>query len=98
MRPDTIGATQRRAFCVSGATLFAAGLFQSAIGPSLPDLATNTSADLAALGAIFTALFVGSLVAQLAAGAIGDRLGHKRVLIAGLLLASLGMLGVAAGP
>ncbi|HEY8870665.1 MAG TPA: MFS transporter [Candidatus Limnocylindrales bacterium] len=97
-RHDPIGPTQRRAFFVSGATLFAAGLFQSTLGPALPDLARNTSAHLAALGAIFTALFVGSLVSQLAAGAIGDRLGHRPVLIAGLLLAALGMLGVANGP
>jgi MFS family permease len=85
---DPIGPIHRRAFFVSGATLFAAGLFQSTLGPALPDLARNTSADLTALGAIFTALFVGSLVSQLAAGAIGDRLGHRPVLIAGLLLAA----------
>jgi MFS family permease len=95
---DPIGPIHRRAFFVSGATLFAAGLFQSTLGPALPDLARNTSADLTALGAIFTALFVGSLVSQLAAGAIGDRLGHRPVLIAGLLLAAVGMLGVANGP
>jgi len=37
-RRDPIGPTQRRAFVVSGGTLFAAGLFQSTLGPALPDL------------------------------------------------------------
>lgn len=90
--------TKRRALVVSCATLFACGLFGSSIGPALPNLARNASTDLAAIGAVFTAVFLGALLSQLAAGAAGDRFGHKPVLILGLVLTALGVLGIAVSP
>ena len=44
------------------------GMFNAAIGPVLIELAEQTGSTLAAVGAIFTFLFLGSLVAQLVAG------------------------------
>ncbi len=67
----------------------------SAVLPLLPIylLERNTSATL--IGAVMGSFFVTGVVAQVLAGRIGDRIGHRRVLIAALLgfaLASAGFL------
>lgn len=77
------------------AILFALGLVSAALGPLLPELAANTSSPLAALGMVFTALFLGSLVALLTAGPLADHVGTRLTLLAGLVLLALGVLGIA---
>ncbi|NTV37404.1 MAG: MFS transporter, partial [Anaerolineaceae bacterium] len=69
------------------------GMTLAAIGPILPELAQNAGTGLAAIGSIFTALFLGALIAQLAAGPITDRIGQQPVLAAGLFLLAVGLTG-----
>ncbi|MPZ20958.1 MAG: MFS transporter [Luteitalea sp.] len=68
------------------AVSFASGLVISSIGPTIPDLARRLSSSPGALGALFTALFLGTLVAQSITFLWADRVGLRPVLVAGLLL------------
>src|SRR5258706_1776247 len=81
------------ASCISFVAL---GGITAALGPALPDLAANTGSSLAAVGAVITALFVGSLIALIVAGPLNDRIGQRPVLLAGVALLALGTFGVAA--
>ena len=80
------------------ASFLALGVLTAAIGPALADLAGNTGVSLAAVGGIFTALFLGALVSQGLAGPTMDRLGPRPVLWVGLILVGLGTLGVTWAP
>jgi fucose permease len=71
----------------------ALGVAISAIGPALPELAARTGSSLEALGGVFSALFLGALVAQLASGPLSDRLDQRLVLLAGMALFALGTAG-----
>jgi fucose permease len=64
----------------------------AAIGPVLPELAQNTQSALSAVGAIFTTIFLGALLAQLTTGPITDRFGQKIMLLIGVGMAGIGML------
>ena len=70
------------------------GLMTAALGPMLPDLARQTGSTLAAIGAVFTALFLGALISQVISGPLGDRLGMGVVLRGGVVLLAAGSLGV----
>jgi fucose permease len=89
---------RRRVLVVASLAFLAAGISQASLGPALPDLAESIGVDLAALGALFTALYGGALVGQLLTGAIVDRVGHRPVIIAGPILAGVGVLGVSIAP
>lgn len=65
------------------------GIFNSAIGPVLAELADQTNSTLAAVGSVLTFLFLGSLVTQLAAGPLIDRFGQKPLLLISLLLVAI---------
>jgi len=69
------------------------GMFNAAIGPVLGELAEQTSSTLAAVGSIFTFLFLGSLVAQLISGPLTDRFGQRPLLLASLLLVAVSLPG-----
>jgi fucose permease len=73
----------------------ALGMMTAALGPALPDLAANAGSSLAAVGAVITALFAGSLIALLIAGPLNDRIGQRPVLLAGVALLALGTFGIA---
>lgn len=64
------------------------------IGPSLPDLARNNSTDLASAGAIFTALYLGSIPAQLISGWLNDKYGPIAVMVIGMVIMAVGLLAV----
>ncbi len=72
----------------------ALGILTATIGPVLPDLAGNTLSTLEAVGAIFTALFLGAFLAQIGCGTLTDKFGPRPVLITGLVIMSVGMIGV----
>lgn len=75
-------------------TIFLAmGVFLGSIGPALPDFATKTGSTVEAVGAIFTAAFVGTLIAQLASGQIVDRFGARSIVIIGCLFNLAGVAG-----
>lgn len=86
----------RRAILVTACLVFfGLGMVTAALGPVLPDLAERAGSDLATIGSVFTMIFFGALLAQAAAGPIGDRLGMHRVLLVGLLMMAAGTLGLA---
>jgi fucose permease len=68
------------------------GAFTAAVGPVLGELADQTSSTLATIGGVVTLLFVGAIVAQVLAGPLTDRFGHKAVLVASLIVLAAGML------
>ncbi len=70
------------------------GLINASVGPAIPDLAAQSGSTLAGLGWLFTALFLGGLVALLVAGPINDRVGPRPVLLAGTLLMGMGIAGL----
>jgi len=77
------------------ASFFGLGVINAAIGPALPELASNTGSSLAAVGSLFTGLFLGSLAAQVFSGPLLDRLGPRWPLMAGLTMVGAGITGVA---
>src|SRR5438874_9357578 len=79
---------------VSCAILFGLGVLNSSVGPNLPEMAARNASSLATLGAVFTALFLGGLLSQLAAGPLNDRFGERPMLLAGLALPVLGSVGL----
>ncbi|MGA7733253.1 MAG: MFS transporter [Chloroflexia bacterium] len=81
-----------RVFVVAASIFFALGMI-AAIGPALPEIARNNGSSLAATGAVFTALFLGAVPAQLLTGWLNEKFGTWRVLAGGLLVMGLGMFG-----
>lgn len=69
------------------------GIFNAGIGPILAELADQTGSTLVAVGAIFTALFLGALIAQLASGFLTDRFGQRVVLIVAVFVMGAGIIG-----
>lgn len=93
-------STQKKIFILSlaCASFLALGILTAALGPSLANLANNTSSSLAAVGSIFTALFLGSLASQILAGPMLDRLGPRPILLVGLALIGAGTYGLTLVP
>ncbi len=75
-----------RALAVLCAIFFSAGFLMAAIGPVLPALSARTGASLSVMGRLMSAIFLGSLAAQLVSGWASDRFGRRVVLAVGLLL------------
>lgn len=67
------------------------GMYNAGIGPVLNELARQTGSTLAAVGSVLTFLFLGSLVAQIAAGPLTDKFGQRLILIVSLLLIVVGL-------
>jgi fucose permease len=86
--------TKNQILILSSFIFLLLGLATSVIGPILPQLAGNAGVELAQVGAVFTAIFLGALASQLVAGPLGDRIGQPKIILAGLVLISVGMLGV----
>jgi fucose permease len=87
-------AKEHRTLLFACVMFFELGLVTAALGPVLPELASNTTSSLSRVGAIFTMLFLGALLAQSIAGPLMDRLGQRPLLFAGLALLAIGILGV----
>ncbi len=73
---------------LSSASFLALGLFTAAIGPALDELSAQTGSSLAAVGGVFTALFLGALASQVLGGSLIDRIGPRP-----MILGSMGVLG-----
>jgi fucose permease len=87
--------TKPRNQMILACSLFLAfGMFNAAIGPVLGELAARTGSTLAAVGAVLTFLFLGSLVTQLIAGPLTDRYGLRPLLLVSLLLVVFCLPGV----
>jgi fucose permease len=74
----------------------ALGAVVASVGPALGELASRSGTDLGTIGSVFSALFLGGLLGELAAGPLGDRTGERVVLFIGALLMAAGTLGLAA--
>jgi len=74
--------------------LFAMGVLTAAVGPALDDLAEQTGSTLDMVGAIFSATFGGTMIAQASSGPLNDRFGQRPVMLAGVVLGALGTLGI----
>lgn len=68
------------------------GIITAAVGPLLSQFATHNNATLAEIGGVYTALFLGALLANIALGRLTDRWGQHRALIVSLILYAVGMM------
>ena len=91
--PAPAPAHPGRALAVLCAIFFSAGFLMAAIGPVLPALSARTGASLSVMGRLMSAIFLGSLAAQIVSGWASDRFGRRVVLAVGLaLLAGTGLV------
>ncbi len=91
-------ATPRTTLAVCIASLFVLGLLNGALGPLLPQLSRRVGAPVEALGAMFTALFLGALALQLAGGWLNERVGLRAMVVAGTALLAVAVLGLTLSP
>ncbi len=70
------------------------GILTAGMGPILPEFSANTGANLAVVGGVYTALFLGALVAQIISGPLTDKLGQRVVLTFSLLIIAAGTAGM----
>lgn len=82
---------------VVSAIFLTAGATLASIGPALPALAALARQELATMGALFSAISSGVVLAQFVAGPASDRYGQRVAIGAGLLLMGAGTLGVGIG-
>lgn len=71
------------------------GFLSAIIGPALPTLADRVGTDLATIGALVTTSYFGTMIAQLIAGPLNDRLGQRPVLLVGIVIGIAGTLMMA---
>lgn len=99
-RPETIAREPRHG---AAQTMLAAAMLTASLGTSianvaLPALSTAFGAPFARVQWVVAAYLVALTLSAVAAGRLGDRVGRRRTLIAGLLLyAAASALGAAAG-
>jgi len=78
---------------ISSLTFLCFGIYNAGLGPVLYELANQTGSNLSAIGVIFTAIYSGSIFAQIASGWLTDRFGRRSVMIVSILLMATGILG-----
>jgi MFS transporter, FHS family, L-fucose permease len=88
----------RSTLAVTCTSIFVVGMVSGVLGPLLPQLAARLGAPVEALGTLFTALFVGALITQLAGGWLAERVGLRNTVLAGTVLLTLGILGLTWSP
>ncbi len=74
------------------------GFDTQAIGPAAKAITTTLHVKMQAFGPVFSASQIGFLIGAIVFGALGDKLGRKRVLIAMTALFGLSSLGTALSP
>ena len=84
----------RRMMAVVCIVFLAAGLSSSAIGPLMQELAVQADTDVVSAGGIVTAIFATSLLAQIAVAMLQKRVGHRRIMLGGMILSILGVTGI----
>jgi MFS transporter, DHA1 family, inner membrane transport protein len=68
----------------------------AALGPFIPDIARDFDSTVPIIGQVAAASWLVSALAGVFAGPLADHYGHRRILVAGLLLTALSALTVAA--
>lgn len=84
----------RGTMVLTSTSFLALGLLAAGLGPALPDLAVRTGRPLAAMGSVVSAQFLGSLLAQVVAGPLTDRVGPRLMLGLGFSLITVGEVGM----
>lgn len=79
---------------ITSATFLIFGVFNAGVGPVLSELSAQTSSSLASVGAIFTALYAGSMLTQLISGTLIDRFGRKPLFVVSIGVFAVGILGI----
>jgi DHA1 family multidrug resistance protein-like MFS transporter len=95
---DRSADTARHFVFVLAAAGFVEWLGASAILPLLPAYLRHHGTSPAAVGLVMSAYFVAGLVLQYPLGHLGDRIGHRPVLVGGLLTYAVGSLGFLLDP
>lgn len=95
-----LGAPSRRhaVLVVCVVAYFAVRLSEFVVSPVLPQIRAGLSLSPLAVGVSFTASTASYALAQLPSGALGDRLGPRRVVLWTLLATTLGSLTLAVAP
>lgn len=89
---------QRRVVSLCALVAFVDGFDTQAIGPAAKAMAEDLHTPMAAFGPVFSASQVGFLLGAVVFGALGDRLGRKRLLIAATTVFAICSLGTAFSP
>ena len=92
------GARARRLVAVLSIAAFVESLGAGAILPLLPAYLRAHGSSPTIVGFVMSAYFIAGLIVQYPAGRLGDRVGHRPVVVAGLLLYALGSLGFVLHP
>lgn len=85
---------QKQTFITACIIFVFLGILTAGMGPILPEFATNTGANLAVVGGVYTSLFLGALVSQVISGPLTDKLGQRVVLAISLLIIAAGTAGM----
>jgi len=91
-------ARAKRLVGVLAVTAFIEWLGASAILPLLPAYLKQHGSSPAEIGLVMSAYFIAGLLVQYPVGHLGDRIGQRPVLVAGLLSYAIGSLGFLAHP
>lgn len=83
---------------VAHATFAVYGGMVTAIGPTVPSIAGDFALTLGEAGTIFAVGGVGFILVVFLGGAVADALGKRGVLVAGLLAAAVGSVGMGLSP
>lgn len=86
---------QRRVVTLCALVAFLDGFDTQAIGPAAKAIATELHIPMGAFGLVFSASQVGFLVGAMLFGALGDRFGRKRLLVAATVVFAVCSLGTA---
>lgn len=89
---------QRLVLFTLSAVVFAFSLMQTLVVPALPTLGADLGAGSQGTGWIITAFLLAGAVFAPVIGNVGDRFGHRRVLIIVVVIFALATVGAAAAP
>jgi fucose permease len=82
------------ALLIAGFAMGTLGIVTAGVGPALPNLAANNASSLAGIGALFSAMYIGGIGAQLLGGYFNDRFGQRAVMMVGMIILALGSAGM----
>lgn len=95
---EVFAGPERRFVLVLAGAGFVEWLGASAILPLLPAYLRHHGTSPALVGLVMASYFVAALVVQYPLGYLGDRLGHRPILVGGLLVYAVGSLGFLLNP
>lgn len=79
-------------------TAFVGLLNNFALGPFLPDMSEDLGVSVPVLGQVATATFLMTALGGVVVGPLADHIGHRRTILAGLLMTLVSAIGTALAP